>query len=484
LLLGMRLGKSPRVAIATTPRPTKIIRELLAREGKDVVVTRGSTLENSANLAPTYVDQILERYKGTRLERQEIHGELLEDVPGALWTRETLERTRAEMTTMQRIVVAIDPAGSSQEGADETGIVVAGLGQDGHGYVLDDLSGRYTPTEWARRAIGAFHVWKADRIVCEKNYGGEMVENTIAAVDATIPIKCISSSRGKVLRAEPIAAFFDQKRAHLVGTHPLLEDQCCRFSSDWERSRDGSPDRIDAMVFALTELMLGISVGGFFREASLLKAGEPIDTAIAIERAFAVIGTAGKVTAENNGVGVVYFLSTARRYRAAPPPLVVADWQIATIEEALAPDWLAGVLDHMAKLGAAHGVRFTQAPAAWLEKSPLGEALKLNSIKRRLPVLDLGTVAWLPTELPALAIAASRVVSSGEVKITRAAHEKVDTFSGVTRNPLLGQVLGYQPEAKDVKASELLRAFCLGVDMFAGRGHFGARIGHSNHMER
>lgn len=259
LLLGMRIGKNPRVAIATTPRPTKVIRELLAREGKDVIVTRGSTLENRDNLAPAYVEQILSRYAGTRLERQEIHGQVLEDTPGALWKRDVLDACRvasppAELT---RVVVAIDPAGSSQEGADETGIIVAGVGEHGHGYVLEDLSGRFAPTEWAKRAIEAYHRFKADRIVAESNYGGEMVEATICAVDANVPVKMITSSRGKVLRAEPIAAFFEQRRAHLVGGMPVLEDQMCAFTSDWSRSRDGSPDRVDATVFALADLMDG-----------------------------------------------------------------------------------------------------------------------------------------------------------------------------------------------------------------------------------
>lgn len=276
LLLGLRIGKNPRVAIATTPRPTKVIRDLLAREGRDVAVTRGSTLENRANLAPAYVEQIIERYRGTRLERQEIFGEVLEDTPGAVWERENLEQTRVAEPPkdLQRIVVAIDPAGSSDEDADETGIVVAGLGAAGHCYVLEDLSGRYTPTEWARRALDAFHVWKADRLIAEKNFGGEMVSATIQAVDASAPVSTITSSRGKVLRAEPVAAFFMQRKAHMVGSHPELEDQMCRFTSDWTRSRDGSPDRVDALVFAVSELMSGLAAGEFFNLRALLMPGD------------------------------------------------------------------------------------------------------------------------------------------------------------------------------------------------------------------
>jgi phage terminase large subunit-like protein len=261
LLMGLRLGKSPRMAIATTPRPTKLIRDLLSREGKDVVVTRGSTLENRDNLAPAFLDQIVSRYEGTRLGRQEIHGELLEDTPGSLWTRDLLDLTRvATAPPMRRVVVAIDPAGSSQEGADETGIIVAGLGHNLEGYVLADRSGRYSPTEWASCAIRAYHAFQADRIIVERNYGGEMVAATITSTDERVPVSEVNSSRGKVLRAEPVSAQFERKKCHLVGALPELEDQMVAFTADWNRSRDGSPDRVDALVFALTDLMLSLDM--------------------------------------------------------------------------------------------------------------------------------------------------------------------------------------------------------------------------------
>lgn len=271
LLLGMRLGKNPRLAIATTPRPTKVIRELLAREGKDVVVTRGSTLENRENLAPAYVEQIIERYRGTRLERQEIWGEVLLDVPGALFTLENLEQTRVWTAPqdLERVVIGVDPAGSSQEGADETGIIAAARGSDGHGYVIADISGVMTPLQWARAAVDAYHTHRADLIVAERNYGGEMVAANIASVDPNVPVKLVQSSRGKVLRAEPIASLFAQRRAHLVGSHPALEDQACRFTPSWDRGRDGSPDRVDALVFALTELMIESRASGLFNVRTL-----------------------------------------------------------------------------------------------------------------------------------------------------------------------------------------------------------------------
>ncbi len=281
LMFGLRLkrqGSRPRCLIATTPRPTKIVKALLARErteanpNGDTVVVRGSTLENSANLAAAFIDQIIARYRGTRLERQEVFGEVLLNVPGALFTLENLEQTRLERAPqdLKRVVVGVDPAGSSTEGADETGIVVCASDQRSEGYVLQDLSGVMTPLDWARTAVDAFHIHRADLIAAERNYGGEMVAANINSVDANVPVKLVQSSRGKVLRAEPIASLFAQRRAHLVGSHPALEDQMVRFTSDWDRGRDGSPDRVDAMVFALTELTLEEQVTGAFNIRALI----------------------------------------------------------------------------------------------------------------------------------------------------------------------------------------------------------------------
>jgi phage terminase large subunit-like protein len=276
LMFGLRLGRNPRCVVATTPRPIKILKELLSREGRDVVVTRGSTLENRKNLAGSFIDQITARYGGTRLGRQEIEGELLTDVPGALFTLETLEQTRVVSAPqdLERVVVGVDPAGSSEPGADETGIVVAARGSDGNGYVIADLSGVMTPLAWASAAVDAYRIFKADLIVAERNFGGEMVSANIASVDPNVPVKLVTSSRGKVLRAEPIASLFAQRRAHLVGSFPALEDQACRFTADWDRSRDGSPDRVDAMVFALAELVIALGAGAFFDVRALLLPGD------------------------------------------------------------------------------------------------------------------------------------------------------------------------------------------------------------------
>jgi predicted phage terminase large subunit-like protein len=239
LMFGLRVGVHPRWLATTTPKPVKLLRELLAREGRDVVVTRGSTFDNAANLAAPFLDAIRARYEGTRLGRQELSAELLEDVPGALWQRSWLDAGRVDHApTLRRIVVAIDPAVSTNEGSDETGIVVAGVAMDERMYVLEDLSGKYGPDEWARKAVGAFHRWKADRIIAEKNNGGDMVETVIRSVEENISYSAVHASRGKITRAEPISALYEQGKVSHVGSGlAVLEDQMCAFTSDFDRGR-------------------------------------------------------------------------------------------------------------------------------------------------------------------------------------------------------------------------------------------------------
>jgi len=280
LQFGLRLGRNPRCLVATTPRPTKLIRELLAREGRDVVVTRGSTYENRANLAPGFFDQVIRKYEGTRLGRQELNAELLEDTPGALWSHGIIDAARqAAAPNLARIVVAIDPATTSGEDADETGIVVVGKDNQGHGYVLADASGKYQPIEWAKIAITAYRTHHADRIVAEVNNGGEMVENTLRMVDPNIPFTAVRASRGKVTRAEPVSALYEQGRMHHVGTFPQLEDQMTNFTSDFDRQSAGySPDRVDALVWAVTDLMLTDMKGwGLFEVMRRRAAGETLE---------------------------------------------------------------------------------------------------------------------------------------------------------------------------------------------------------------
>ena len=252
LEFGLRLGGSPRVVATTTPRPIKLIRDLMA--DPMTVVTRGSTYDNLAHLAPSFLDRMRKKYEGTRLGRQELHAEVLDDVPGALWQRQTLDRDRRNrLPEFQRVVVAIDPATTSGEDSDETGIIVAAKAADGHAYVLEDLTCRFSPDKWAQRAVSAYYRHRADRLVAEVNNGGDMVERVIRTVDPDIAYKAVKASRGKTVRAEPIAALYEQGRVHHLGLFPALEDQMCSFTPD---QFEGSPDRVDALVWCLTELML------------------------------------------------------------------------------------------------------------------------------------------------------------------------------------------------------------------------------------
>jgi predicted phage terminase large subunit-like protein len=271
LQFALRLGSHPRWLATTTPRPIPLIKTLLSRS--DVVVSRATTFANAANLAAPFLEAVKERYAGTRLGRQELEGEFLEDVPGALWTRASIDDTRLKAVpdNLRRVVVAVDPAVSNNEGSDETGIIVAGVDGAERGYVLEDVSGRYTPEQWARAAISAYHRHKANLIVAEVNQGGAMVENTIRTIDRNVPYRAVHASRGKIARAEPVSALYEQGRVSHVGAFTELEDQLCAFTCDFDRSRAGySPDRLDALVWALTDLMVteqfdGVAQSGRFR---------------------------------------------------------------------------------------------------------------------------------------------------------------------------------------------------------------------------
>lgn len=262
LSFGLRLGKNPQCIVTTTPRPTKLIKELIKRE--DVLTFRGSTFDNKANLAPAFLKAIEDKYKGTRLGRQELYAEILDDNPGALWTRDLIEETRINKAPdLTRIVVAIDPATTSNENSDETGIVVAGISEVNekvHGYILEDVSMKGSPDQWAKKAVQMYKHWQADRIIGEANNGGDMIEALIRTVDPNASYKKVHASRGKQTRAEPISALYEQKRVHHVGMFSELEDQLCEW--DPAISTD-SPDRLDACVWALTELMTENQNTGF-----------------------------------------------------------------------------------------------------------------------------------------------------------------------------------------------------------------------------
>ncbi len=257
LQFGLRIvGKlQPRAVATTTPKPTPLIRALV--KDPDCIVTRGSTDENRGNLAPKFLRAIHKKYGGTRLGRQELDAELLEDAPGALWKRAQIDEHRVtKAPRLTRIVIAVDPSVSSESENAETGIVAAGLGEDGHGYLLaDGTIPQPTPEAWGSQAVSLFNTHEANLVVGEVNNGGDLVEANVraAAGEQIIPFKQVRASRGKAIRAEPIATLGEQGRIHHLGSWGALEDELCQ----WEPGVGKSPNRLDAYVWAFTELMLG-----------------------------------------------------------------------------------------------------------------------------------------------------------------------------------------------------------------------------------
>lgn len=257
-MMGLRLGATPRALATTTPRPVALVRALVERSG--TVVTRGRTQDNRAALPPAFLDAMERDYGGTRLGRQELDGELLLDVDGALWTRALLERcrmsARPNTETFRRLVVGVDPPASAR--GDACGIVLAGLGIDDRAYVLDDASVEQpSPERWASAAVNLARSWNADRIVAEANMGGAMVESVLRAAEANVPVRLVHASRGKSARAEPVAALYEAGRVHHAGMFAALEDELCGLLTGGGYAGPGrSPDRADALVWALTELCL------------------------------------------------------------------------------------------------------------------------------------------------------------------------------------------------------------------------------------
>ncbi len=276
LQFGLRLGHSPRVVVTTTPRPLPVLKEIIADES--TVVTRGRTLDNEVNLSQKFITKIHKRYAGTRLGRQELEAEMLDDLPGALWLRTFFDPPEGSTHTgrvfardlpeLVRIVVAVDPSGvgNERENGDDIGIIVAGVDAYDHGYVLADRSVNAGPALWGKAAVDAYHEFQADLIIGESNFGGAMVESTIRSIDKNVSYKAVHASRGKVLRAEPVAALYQQGRvSHVSGADnrdqsglglTALEDQLCLMAPKGYSGK-GSPDRADALVWALTDLMLG-----------------------------------------------------------------------------------------------------------------------------------------------------------------------------------------------------------------------------------
>lgn len=256
LMFGLRLG-DPKAVFTTTPKPLALLRELLVR--KDVVVTRGSTFENRAHLAPAFFTSIVAKYEGTTIGQQELYGDLLEEAEGALWKRKMIQDGRRDVIEgeVQRRVVAIDPTVAEEsEAIDEAGIIAAARTSDGHYWVTHDKTLRASPEKWAAAAVKLYHETRADRIVGERNNGGKMVELVLRTVDRDIPFRSVWASEGKRTRAEPIAALYEQGKVHHVGTFPELEDEQCTWTPGGP-----SPNRMDALVWAITELQRGSALG-------------------------------------------------------------------------------------------------------------------------------------------------------------------------------------------------------------------------------
>ncbi|GGY53156.1 DNA-packaging protein [Parvularcula lutaonensis] len=256
LQMGLRLGDDPRQVVTTTPRTVPLLKEIMGRE--TTIVTRASSYANRANLAKSFFTEIAAIYEGTALGRQELLGEIIEDREGALWSWPMIEAARAELPqSFARIVVAVDPPVTSTDRSDACGIVVAGLchGEPRRAFVIADLTVRgLSPAAWAEKAVAAYHAYEADRVVAEVNQGGDLVAEVLRTADPSVPVKCVRASRGKIVRAEPIAALYERGRVFHARPFKELEDQMTAFTG---ASGEASPDRLDAMVWALTDLMLG-----------------------------------------------------------------------------------------------------------------------------------------------------------------------------------------------------------------------------------
>lgn len=270
LMFGLRLGKRPRVCVTTTPKPRPWLKTLLATDSTRV--SRASTYDNLENLSPVFAERVIARYEGTRLGRQELHAEVLDDVEGALWSWDLIEQARinALPDSLDRIVVGVDPAGTSRDSSDETGIVVVGWSA-GEGYVLDDRSGRYSPHGWASAVRNAYDDYSADAVVVETNYGGDMVEHTLRTAGVKARLLKVSARRSKSLRAEPVVGLYEQGKIHHVGSFPDLETQMCEWVPFNNYAK--SPDRVDALVYSITQLSNSGVMAGIASPLRLIPGG-------------------------------------------------------------------------------------------------------------------------------------------------------------------------------------------------------------------
>lgn len=258
LAMGLRLGDRPRIVATTTPRPVPLVRRLVGSAG--VVIGGGATDQNVAHLPTAFLQAMRENYGNSRIGRQELGGELIEEIEGALWSRALIERCRARhMPGRRRVVIGVDPPAGASAGSDACGIVAVALGEDGAAYVIEDASVQgLSPEGWARIVAGAAERNGADRVIAEANNGGAMVQSVLRAAQAALPIRLVHAAHGKVARAEPVAALYEAGRAFHVGAFPALEDEMAGLQVGGDYAGPGrSPDRADALVWAMTELMLG-----------------------------------------------------------------------------------------------------------------------------------------------------------------------------------------------------------------------------------
>lgn len=367
----MRRGEDPRVFVTTTPRPIPIIKEIVA--DPTTAVTRGKTMDNAANLSKDFMAKTVAKYAGTRLGRQELDAEILDDVPGALWTREILDEHRVEEPPdLARIVVAVDPSGThgeAEEEANEVGIIVVGLGlHDARGYVLADYTCNLSPEGWARKVAWAYHHHQADRVVAETNFGGAMVGSLIKSVDVNIPFSEVKASRGKVARAEPVSALYEQGRVSHVGALTKLEDQMMLLTGAGFAG-EGSPDRVDAVVWGLTDIM--INTKPIFTTAVPEFEIPPFPLPPFWPRAFAMKVEPGRTlalwAAYDTGQRALYI--TTEHVRAGADPAV----NVAAIKAR--GEWIPGIIDsdetklearrEMAQFYAAHGLELVLGDRAF-----------------------------------------------------------------------------------------------------------------------
>jgi len=465
--MGLRVGKDPRALITTTPRPLRYFKALLAREGQDVVVTRSSSYANRDNLAPAFFAQVVGKYAGTRLGRQELEAELLTDTPGALWHMDRIEELRARIAPapFERVVVAIDPAVTHGPDSDETGILVVALGSDGDAYVLDDLSGRFPPEEWARRAIGAYHAHCADRIIGEANNGGALVEHTLRSVDPTVPFRAVHASRGKLTRAEPVSALYEQGRAHHVGVFGPLEDQL----TSYDGSRSGaSPDRLDALVWGITELMLTEPPGTFIKTDAMLRpaaGGELRPVALPREGVTELFACAAVTETEPDALAMVYIGLVTEHSRKSDRTVTTAlllDWDLFELTPALFERLYDDIAARLGELSAECGFESVVAQLV-IDPTGLGAVLIEEGQERGLDVSGLDSEELLKRTPVQRAADFGVNLGARRVKIAAPAFEKAVNYKGVHRNHLLAQMRGFKLDAERGVVAPLLAAAAAGV---------------------